>query len=89
MRHVSRARKAFVAPLHAQRARGNFYFACASTDGVAVDVFTASTPAPATWAESRKRINVVGRVSEWQDAVRRDRPKPPEVAVACRCPERK
>ena len=85
MRHLTRARRVPVAWLLEQHVRENFELVYATTDGVAADVFAASTLAPIEWAESRKLISVFGTSDGMYDATRRDRPPSVTLAFARLC----
>ena len=70
---------------HEQHAREHFQFGYVSTDGVAADIFTKSTHAPAKWAEARKQVNVFASMNELMSFAGFDGDASAATAVACLC----
>ena len=85
MRHLARTHRVSAAWLHEHHAQEHVELGCVSTDCMVAGVFAKAIHVPAKWTDARKLIDVYGGVDEWQDVIRRHRPKPHAPAVAWLC----
>ena len=69
MRHLTRTHRISVAWLHEQYHREHFDFKYVSTECIAADVFPKSIPAPHTWKNARRLINVFESMDELVDSI--------------------
>ena len=69
MRHLSRTHRVSVAWPHEQYQRENFVFSYVTSSDMAADIFTESISQPDVWSHARKKINVLGDLSELTEHV--------------------